>query len=479
VQIVDALTGKVRLPPSKDALKFESHTAFSPDGRLLAVGQSLIIQIRDSATGKDLRTLSGHKTPITSVAFSPDSSLLLSGDYQGVIKLWHVDTGSELATFRGHGGTTTSLAFAAEGRRFLSGSTDQTVRLWDIASSRQPSVWPENGVSFDQELTTVGHAVNGDATLFAEASSSMGYFDLNPLSPLAANVLLTAAARPFVLNLVDARTGHLHHNLLRCPLGTGTNPSFVSFVSVAFSGDGSRLAGCDCTPFVHVWETATGREIATYQGHDKAPFLLAISPDGLLAASSRDQEVRVWEANTGRGICVIQVPGPIIQLDFAANGRSILVFAEKTEPGEQQRPAAVFAYAAATGTEESRLFAPAETHPHWVAFSRDGKLLAMACVDNSVYLLERPTGRVRHVLRGHRAFVLAFSPDSRRLVSVGDGLDAKVWDTDCGQEILTISEADASQGLQFTSDGHRLVSSLPGGLLQVWDATPLELPPKP
>jgi WD40 repeat protein len=307
----------------------------------------------------------------------------------------------------------------------------------------------------------------------------MGFFDLNPLSPLAANVFLTAAARPFVLNLVDAQTGHLRHNLLRCPFGNGFNAS-PSLVSVAFSGDGSRLAACDGAPVVHVWETATGQEIATYQGHDKFPFLLALSPDGLLAATSSGQQVHVWETSTGRGIRVIPVPGQIRQLNFTANGRSIRVFAANMEPGEQSWSAAVFAYAAATGKEESRFLAPAGTHPDWGVFSRDGKLLALATRDlhEGFSLVEVPTGRVRHVWHDTVAMSLAFSPDGLRLVSVeyqSNGWVPKIWDTDTGHEILTLPRGQGGSRLRFTADGHRLVETS-GGSLQVWDATPLEAP---
>ncbi len=44
------------------------------------------------ATGKLLRTLSGHEANVQSVAFSPDGVWLASGDQDGAIKLWHVPT---------------------------------------------------------------------------------------------------------------------------------------------------------------------------------------------------------------------------------------------------------------------------------------------------------------------------------------------------------------------------------------------------
>ena len=42
--------------------------------------------------------LTGHEIQPTWVAFSPDSKLLASGDYRGIVKIWNVTTGAEVAT---------------------------------------------------------------------------------------------------------------------------------------------------------------------------------------------------------------------------------------------------------------------------------------------------------------------------------------------------------------------------------------------
>src|SRR5262245_53290668 len=45
----------------------------------------------------------GHSHDITSAAFSPDGRYILSGGYDGAVKLWEVDTGREVRTFASHG----------------------------------------------------------------------------------------------------------------------------------------------------------------------------------------------------------------------------------------------------------------------------------------------------------------------------------------------------------------------------------------
>ena len=51
-------------------------------------------------------------------------------------------TGREIRTFTGHTDLVTSVSFSPDGRTALSGSSDKTLKLWDIASGSAPSAPP-------------------------------------------------------------------------------------------------------------------------------------------------------------------------------------------------------------------------------------------------------------------------------------------------------------------------------------------------
>ena len=48
------------------------------------------------------------------------------------MKVWDSHTGKLLRTFRGHTGLVSSLAFTHDGKLLVSGSRDHTVKFWDM-----------------------------------------------------------------------------------------------------------------------------------------------------------------------------------------------------------------------------------------------------------------------------------------------------------------------------------------------------------
>jgi WD40 repeat protein len=77
---------------------------------------------------------------VSSVAFSPDGTRIVSGSFDTTLRLWDAKSGEPIgAPLKGHESRVMSVAFSPYGTRIVSGSFDTTLRLWD-AKSGEPLV---------------------------------------------------------------------------------------------------------------------------------------------------------------------------------------------------------------------------------------------------------------------------------------------------------------------------------------------------
>jgi WD40 repeat protein len=120
------------------AIQTSMNGAFSPDSRrLLTGGEKYMVQIWDVRTGGPLKPLRGHKGgEVWTAAFSPDPSdrWIAWTEEDKTVKVCDSHTGTLVRSFRGHTGAVTSVAFSRDGRLLVSGSRDGTVKVWDVTS---------------------------------------------------------------------------------------------------------------------------------------------------------------------------------------------------------------------------------------------------------------------------------------------------------------------------------------------------------
>ena len=90
-------------------------------------------------SGQEKATLQGHTSAVTSVSYSPDGQTLVSGSWDGTIRLWDVVSGQEKATLQGHTNWVWSVSYSPDGQTLASGSEDGTILLWDMAPYVTPS----------------------------------------------------------------------------------------------------------------------------------------------------------------------------------------------------------------------------------------------------------------------------------------------------------------------------------------------------
>ena len=104
------------------------------------VGQE--IRLWNTNTGEHIRTLTGHTSVVNSVVFSPDGKTLASGSgqwmgYEGIysdgeeVRLWNVHTGELIKTLTGHDVVVSSVVFSPDGNLIVSGTEMDEIRVWD------------------------------------------------------------------------------------------------------------------------------------------------------------------------------------------------------------------------------------------------------------------------------------------------------------------------------------------------------------
>ena len=103
--------------------------AFSLGSTRLLVPEGHAVKLVDVETGDELAVLKGLNRA-KGAALSPDGTLILTGSYDGMVKLWDAYTGVELSSLAGHEKEVREVCFSPCGQYVASASSDGTVRLW-------------------------------------------------------------------------------------------------------------------------------------------------------------------------------------------------------------------------------------------------------------------------------------------------------------------------------------------------------------
>ena len=82
-------------------------------------------------TGRLLDILAGHQGPVTSLAFSPESTVLVSGSWDKSVRLWDVYEGRGQTDVLPHAHDVLAVAFRPDGKQIACSTLDGQVFLWD------------------------------------------------------------------------------------------------------------------------------------------------------------------------------------------------------------------------------------------------------------------------------------------------------------------------------------------------------------
>ncbi|MCX7643551.1 MAG: hypothetical protein N2116_07090 [Armatimonadetes bacterium] len=160
--------------------------AFSPDGKLLAVGgENGFVSLWKLPEGKRLKRFKINRATIwhrlsnyiRSIAFSPDGKLLAAGTRNGEIYLWDLTKGrlvSVLSTNKGIGQTVASVAFSPDGKRLAALPGGRLFQIWQVSKRQLLGEWEHNVNCFQVAFSADGRKVIGAGYSFIVCDASNG-----------------------------------------------------------------------------------------------------------------------------------------------------------------------------------------------------------------------------------------------------------------------------------------------------------------
>lgn len=411
-------TAGPKLVQSFDEPRGIRRVLFSPDGSVLATGNyDGAIRLRSISAGRvqrTVRSLRGHASSVNGLAFSPDSRTLASAGQDKTVRLWNVATGQAVKTLEGHTDRAYFVVFSADGKRLVTGSKDKTARVWEV------------------ETGMLEHTL--------EHPNIVEMVALSPDDQQVATVCWDGAYRTW-----DAASGAL----------LAVVPAHRQIaIAISYSKDGTMLATGGNDGSLSLWDAASNQPVGMLAGHTKNVFSAVFSPDGrTIASASWDLTARLWDVGTRQQTAVLippPVPEPILAVAYAPDSKSIAVAAADQTIRLQETASAKVRHV---------LDNPLGNFST-IAWSRQGTL-ATGDTDGGVAFWDAQVGKRRSNVKAHVATVLsvAFSPDGATLASGSEDRSLRLWDVATGNELRRVSGAASVLSVRFSPDGAWLASA--------------------
>lgn len=185
----------------------------------------------------------GHTESVYSVSIEPTLSNIISGSYDGTIRLWNLHTKTCIGIYRGHYSPVLSVKFSPLSHYFASGSSDKTARLWSINSVCNLRIF----VGHLSDVEMVDFHPNGFYLLTVACDRTIRMWTLK--TGECARIFVNYCDSPYVdsfgfsnsgkLLVISVNTGIIIYDLVKMgdPVSIVKNLTQKSITSIAFDND--------------------------------------------------------------------------------------------------------------------------------------------------------------------------------------------------------------------------------------------------
>ncbi|MEJ6486968.1 serine/threonine-protein kinase [Nostoc punctiforme UO1] len=224
------------------------------------------------------------------------------------------------------------------------------------------------------------------------------------------------------------------------------------------------LASSSDDKTIKIWNLNARKQIANLQGHSDWVYAIAISPDAqTLVSGSKDKTIKVWNLNTGKEIRTLLGHSSYVNsVAISPDGQSII-------SGSYDKTIKIWNLN--TG-KEIRTLLGHEGEILSVAISPDGQTLVSGSTDDTIKIWNLNTGKEIRTLLAHSNDVnaIAISPNGHLMVSASDDTTVKLWNLNTGKKLRTFVGHSADvNAVAFSPNGENIVTGSDDTTVKVWN----------